>query len=168
MQNEYRAHCVPQEGGSRHVEGCWGFSIFSNYRFGTFRFWNSKMGTFQFGNLQFSKLQFPNCQFLSFHIWKLSNIRIPNCHKSKFHNTLNSSVNRPSKKFRMSESLIWKIIVFKAASIFSCIFLNILMINTGPDGSIFGNIFGRSKHVQKNIAIDQETLISHFWTIKNP
>ena len=31
----------------------------------------------------------------------------------------------------------------------------------GVRGSIFGHIFGRSKNVPKNIAIDQESLISH-------
>ena len=38
----------------------------------------------------------------------------------------------------------------------------------GVRGSRFGYIFGRSKNVPTNIAIDQESLISNFRIIKTP
>ena len=83
-------------------------------------------------------------------------------------NTLNnqtSSVHRPSNIFKNADSPDTKNNIFKDVPIISRIFWSILVINTR---SRFGHVIGRSKNVPKSIAIDQESLISHFEIIKTP
>ena len=50
----------------------------------------------------------------------------------------------------------------------SCIFWSIFGDEYEARGSIFGHIFGRSRHPPKRIAIDQDSLISHLGINKTP
>ena len=58
--------------------------------------------------------------------------------------------------------------MFQGCSHISLYVLKNLGDKCGVRGSRFGNRFGRSRNVPKNIAIDQKSLINHFELIKIP
>ena len=68
---------------------------------------------------------------------------------------------RPFNILRLSDSQIWKIILFEDALIIFVYFLKYFGDKYGVRGSRFGNILGRSENDPKSIANDQESLISH-------
>ena len=122
---------------------------------------------FKFSHLQISSLQFVFLPLLNFQVFQIANCQAPyfrfpvsnsKCPKRQVH--------RPSNIFRISDSQLW---YFPRTPPY---FLVFVQKENGDKywvrGSRFGHIFGRSTNVLKSIAIDQESLISHFGIIKTP
>ena len=81
---------------------------------------------------------------------------------TKTKNTLDTHTSILQKMILRYENLIF----FKDVPIFSWICFSILVLKTGPGGSRFSRLVGRSENVLKNTAIDQESLISHLGMIE--
>ena len=132
-----------------------GISCF-NFQVSTFRILNFQMFEciiFKMSNVPFANFQIPSSIF---QIFKISKSTIPK--------------NIGTQSFQTSHNCRFsymKITYFKQVPIFSCIFLKYFGESYGVRGSRIDHIFGRSKNVPKSIAIDQESLISHFGIILN-
>ena len=164
-------------GGSRYVEGCWGFlnSIFrfSNFQlsFSNLKFANSQISNFQmftFPNCQFS--MFPNVHFqysiFKFQISKFQIVKKQTKTKtSKMGNskTLGTQTFRHFHNFRSSDM---KEEYFPRMFPYFLVFLKYIGDKYGARGYRFGELVGRSKNVPKNIAIDQESLIANLGIIE--
>ena len=72
-----------------------------------------------------------------------------------------------SKMLRGSDSQIWNIICSQIFPYF-LVFLKYFVDKYGVRGCRFSHMFGRSRHVPKSIAIDQESLISNLGIIYPP
>ena len=154
-----------------------------DFQFGHCQFGHGRVGHFSIRTCSIFKFpvsKFPASQFTSFKFSKrqvlhLSSLTFTNCEyqSSNFKHFKNVSLNKFEKlrtqTFRQFQNFIFSYmkIIFQGCSHNFLCFLKYVGDNYEVR-TTFGHISGRSKNVLKSIAIDQESLISHFGINKTP
>ena len=102
----------------------------------------------------------PKLRVSQFQSFRISNFRISKL-KKKRRTKHKSCIHIPSNIFRISDSQICNNICSRMLPIV-LYFVKYFGDRYGVRGSRFGHIFRSSRNHPKSIAIDQESLISHF------
>ena len=113
---------------------------------------------------EISKFQSFRLQMVKFQIYN-----VQNCQLSKL--IFQSFKKLGTQTFKKKQNSIFsnmEIILFKDVPILFLYFWKYFGDKYGVRGSGFGHMFGRSENNPKNIAIERESLISHFGIIQIP